>query len=127
MGLYSNYPIALAPGLGILSYFSYSMCSVMKWEQALGAVFVSGMLFFIFTITKASKKIVESIPKVLRHSVVAGIGLFITFIGFQISGIVSSHEKTLVTLGNFKEPKTVLALIGLLVISALLTKKIKVV
>jgi len=114
MGLYANYPIALAPGMGLNAYFAFGVVKGMghSWEVALGAVFVSGVLFLLLTLTRLRELIINSIPKALKLSISAGIGFFLAIIALQSSGVIADHPVTLVTLGNLKAPTTILACLG---------------
>ncbi len=122
MGLFARYPIALAPGMGLNAYFTYSVVKGMgvPWETALGAVFLSGVAFLLLTAIGVRQMIVSAIPHELYAAVAAGIGLFIAFIGFRNSGIVVASPATLVTMGNLSDPNTLLAVFGLLLMAALL-------
>ncbi|HLK18789.1 MAG TPA: NCS2 family permease [Bryobacteraceae bacterium] len=126
MGIVSRYPIALAPGMGLNAYFTYTVVKGMgiPWQTALGAVFLSGIAFLILTAVGFRQMIVESIPVELYSAVAAGIGLFIALIGLHNSGIVTANKETLVTMGNLRDPNTLLAIFGLLLISALLAWEI---
>jgi len=114
MGLYANYPIALAPGMGLNAYFAFGVVKGMghSWEVALGAVFVSGVLFLLLTVTRLRELIINSIPKALKLSISAGIGFFLAIIALQNAGVIAAHPATLVTLGNLKAPTTILACLG---------------
>ncbi|NPV26052.1 MAG: NCS2 family permease [Firmicutes bacterium] len=127
MGLYANYPIAVAPGMGLNAFFTYTVVLGMglPWQTALGAVFISGVVFFLLTVTKVREWIVDGVPQVLRLAIGVGIGLFIAFIGLRNAGIVVKSEATLVTLGNMKEPGVLVALVGLIITSFLITRRIK--
>ncbi|TDX50970.1 NCS2 family permease [Orenia marismortui] len=127
MALLTNYPFALTPGLGLSAYFTYSVVLGMgfSWQEALGAVFISGIIFILLTFTKVRQVIINSMPETLKLSVSAGIGLFIAFIGMQNSGIVVNHGATLVTLGDLTEPATILAIVGLIITGILMAKDIK--
>ncbi len=127
MGIWVNYPIALAPGMGLNAYFTYSVVLGMgyQWQVALGAVFISGFLFLLLTLVKIRQLIVDAIPNVLKISTAAGIGLFIAFIGLQNAGLVVDHPSTLVTLGNMLSPNALLTLFGVIVITVLMTLKIR--
>jgi AGZA family xanthine/uracil permease-like MFS transporter len=127
MGAFARYPIALAPGMGINAYFTYTVVKGMgvSWQVALGAVFLSGVGFLLLTLAGLRQKIFESIPKELYSSVAVGIGLFIAFIGFRNSGIVVAHPATMVTLGDLSSSATALALFGLVITSALMAKGIR--
>jgi AGZA family xanthine/uracil permease-like MFS transporter len=127
MGGYARYPIALAPGMGLNAYFTYSVVKGMgiPWQAALGAVFLSGVAFFLLTLVGVRQLIISAIPCELHSAVAAGVGLFIAFIGFRNSGIVVSNAATTVTLGNLSDKSTVLAVFGLLLISALLAWRVR--
>jgi len=127
MGLYANYPFALAPGMGLNAFFAYVMVGSMgiSWQTALGAVFLSGIIAVIVTLTGLRELLIKAIPVSLKHAVGAGIGLFIAFIGLVNSGIVVANEATLVDLGNFTEPGTLLATIGLIIMAVLVAKGVK--
>src|ERR1700736_5767412 len=102
MGLYANYPIAVAPGMGLNAFFTYAVVIGMRlpWQTALGAVFISGLVFFLLTVTRVRQWIVEGVPGVLRSSIGVGIGVFIAFIGLRNAGIIVGSDTTLVTLGG---------------------------
>lgn len=121
MGFWANYPIALAPGLGLNAFFAFGVVGGMgvPWQTALGVIFLSGVFFLIITILPIRAAIINSIPKSLKMSISAGIGLFIGVIALQISGIVVDHPATLVTLGDVASPEVVIVAIGLVAIIAL--------
>ena len=127
MGSFARYPIALAPGMGLNAYFTYTVVKGMgiPWQTALGAVFLSGIAFLILTAAGVRQMIVSAIPSELYAAVAAGIGLFIAFIGLHNSGIIVANPDTLVTMGNLRNPSTALAVGGLLIIAALLAWKIR--
>jgi AGZA family xanthine/uracil permease-like MFS transporter len=127
MGVVARYPIALAPGMGLNAYFTYTVVKGLgiSWQVALGAVFVSGVAFAVLTLLGIRQLIVSAIPRELFAAVASGIGLFIALIGMRNAGIVVSSPVTMVTLGNLREPATLLALFGLLVTAALLAREIK--
>jgi len=127
MGIFARYPIALAPGMGLNAYFTYTVVKGMgiAWQTALGAVFLSGIAFALLTAVGIRQMIVSSIPSELYNAVAVGIGLFIAFIGLHNSGIIVANKETLVTLGNLRAPNTALALLGLLLIAALMAWKIR--
>jgi AGZA family xanthine/uracil permease-like MFS transporter len=127
MGLYANYPIAVAPGMGLNAFFTYAVVIGMKlpWETALGAVFISGVVFFLLTVTKVREWIVNGVPQVLRLAIGVGIGLFIAFIGLRNAGIIVNSEATLVTLGNVKDPATLVSVAGLIITAFLVARKIR--
>ncbi len=121
MGALARYPVALAPGMGINAYFAYTVVKGMgvSWEAALGAVLLSGLVFLLLTVVRVQQKIVAAIPLELHASVAAGIGLFLALIGLRNAGIVVPNPETTVALGNLRDPNTLLALFGLLLIGAL--------
>jgi adenine/guanine/hypoxanthine permease len=127
MGVVARYPIALAPGMGLNAYFTYTVCLKMHvpWQTALGAVFVSGILFLALTAAGIRQMILRSIPHELYAAVASGIGLFIAFIGFRNAGLVVSDPATFVSLGNIRNPTTALALFGLMLMVALEIKKVR--
>lgn len=127
MGVIARYPIALAPGMGLNAYFSYTVVKGMgvDWQVALGAVFLSGIAFLILTVTGIRRMIISAIPEDLYGAVAAGIGLFIALIGFHNAGIVVASPATLVTLGNLRSPSALLALFGLILIAALMTWRVR--
>jgi AGZA family xanthine/uracil permease-like MFS transporter len=122
MGAFARYPIALAPGMGLNAYFTYSVVKGMgvDWHVALGAVFLSGVAFLLLTAAGVRQMIVNAIPHELYSAVAAGVGLFIALIGFRNAGIIVANQATIVALGNLHEPATLLALFGLLVMAVLL-------
>lgn len=127
MGILARYPIALAPGMGLNAYFTYTVCLGMHvpWQVALGAVFLSGIIFLILTALGIRQLILESIPHELYAAVAVGIGLFIAFIGFRNAGIIQPDPATLVSLGNLRAPGTLIALFGLLLIAGLMTRGVR--
>jgi len=127
MGVFARYPIALAPGMGLNAYFTYTVVKGMgiPWETALGAVFLSGVAFLILTLAGIRELIVEAIPTELYAAVAVGIGLFIAMIGLRNAGIIVSSPATLVALGNLHDKNTVLAIFGLVLMTALLVWKVR--
>lgn len=127
MGLYANYPVALAPGMGLNAFFTFNVIIQfgLSWQAALAAVFVSGILFLVVTVTGIRKVVIQAIPKQLKLAIGAGIGFFIAFIGFQNAGIIVANEATLVGLGSFKDGAVLLAVFGVLVTIGLLAFKVK--
>src|SRR5258707_6301145 len=105
MGLYANYPIALAPGMSLNAYFTYTVCIGMRvpWPTALGAVFFSGVLFVLLTVTRVREQIVNGIPLGLKHATAGGIGVVIPFVGFRSAEGVVANTATLVRLRNFTD------------------------
>jgi AGZA family xanthine/uracil permease-like MFS transporter len=114
MGLYANYPIALAPGMGLNAYFAYVVVlgMGMKWQVALGAVFISGCLFLLATVFRLRELIIQGIPQSLRIGITVGIGMFLAIIALKSAGIVAPSKATYVTLGDLHAPATILAVIG---------------
>ncbi len=127
MGAYARYPIALAPGMGLNAYFTYSVVKGMgiPWETALGAVFLSGVAFLILTWLGVRQMIMQAIPRDLYSAVAAGVGLFIALIGFRTTGIIVASPATLVTMGNLAKPETLLSVFGLLLMAALLVWEVR--
>lgn len=127
MGLYANYPIGLAPGMGLNAYFAYAVVKGMgmPWQAALGAVFISGCLFLLVSLFKIRELIIDSIPASLRTAIPAGIGLFLGLISLKNAGIVVANPATLVSLGDLHQVPAVLATIGFIVIVALDRLKIR--
>jgi AGZA family xanthine/uracil permease-like MFS transporter len=121
MGLLANYPLALAPGMGMNAYFTYSVVKGLhySWEVALGAVFLSGFLFLILSLTRIRSWIVDAIPLSQKMAISAGIGLFLGIIALKEAGIIAASPDTLVTLGDLKSPATLLAAAGFIVMVAL--------
>ena len=126
MGIFANWPVGLAPGMGLNAFFTYTVVGEMgySWEVALGAVFIAGILFFIMSITKLRSWMISSIPFNLRIAMGAGVGLFIGLIGLKNGGIIVSNQATLLSLGSFSNIETLLAAIGFLAISILSVRKI---
>ena len=126
MGLYANYPIALAPGMGLNAFFTYSVVLGMghTWQVALGAVFISGVLFVGLSLLPVREWIINSIPHTLKLAIAAGVGLFLALIALQNANIVVDNPATLVALGNLKAPESYLALLGFVAIVSLDVRKI---
>ena len=126
MGLLANYPIALAPGMGLNAFFAYTVVLGMgySWQFALCAVLIEGIIFILLTITNVREKIIDCIPPVLKHAVTAGIGLFIAFIGLANAGIVVNGS-TILQLGDLTDPLVLLTLFGLILTSILIAKNVK--
>ncbi len=127
MAAFSNYPFALAPGMGLNAYFAFTVVLQMgySWEMALAAVFVEGIIFIILSLINVREAIFNAIPKNMKSAVSVGIGLFIAFIGMQNAGIIVNNDSTLVTLGNVKEISVFLALLGTIITVVLVAKKVK--
>ncbi|MGA0602782.1 NCS2 family permease [Caulobacter sp. KR2-114] len=127
MGLLANYPIALAPGMGLNAYFTYTVVKQMgvPWQTALGCVFISGAVFLLLTVAGVRQLIVKAIPRPLFAAVAAGVGLFIAFIGLKDAGIVATSPATAVTLGDLHSPAALLALLTLVITAALLAWRVK--
>jgi AGZA family xanthine/uracil permease-like MFS transporter len=127
MAVATNYPIALAPGMGMNAFFAYTICVGMKipWPAALGMVFCSGALFLLLSVTGARQKIIEAIPLQLKVAISGGIGLFIIFIGLKNGGIVATDPMTFVKVGELGQPATLLVLFGILLTSALIFWKVR--
>jgi AGZA family xanthine/uracil permease-like MFS transporter len=126
MGLYANYPIALAPGMGLNAYFAFTIVPELggNWQLALGCVFVSGVLFFALSLSPLRAWLIDAIPLSLKLGIAAGIGFFLALIALENAGIVADDPATLVTLGDLGEPKAWLAACGFLLIAALALRKI---
>ena len=126
MGFYSNWPVGLAPGMGLNAFFTYTVVGEMgySWEVALGAVFLAGILFVIISVTPLRQWMLNSIPMNLRIAMGAGVGLFIGFIGLKTGGIIVQNEATFLSLGNFKNVETLLAAMGFLLILVLAIRKV---
>lgn len=125
MGLLTNYPFALASGMGLNAFFAFVVAAQFGWQAALGAVFISGVVFLILSISGSISHIDAAVPTSLKSAVAAGIGIFIAFIGLQNAGIIVGYEATQVTLGDLTAPGPLLALIGILIIAVLMARKVK--
>src|SRR5579863_5606011 len=127
MGLLSNYPLALAPGMGLNAYFTYTVVKGMglPWQTALGCVFISGVAFLLLTVAGVRQLIVSAVPRSLFAAVAGGVGLFIAFIGLADAGVVVPSAGTIVGLGNLTAPTPALALLGLVVIAALQAMRVR--
>ena len=126
MGFYSNWPIGLAPGMGLNAFFTYTVVGEMgyTWEIALGAVFLAGILFWVMSVTPLRQWMLESIPMNLRIAMGSGVGLFIGFIGLKNGGIIVSNEATLISIGDLLKVETLLAMLGFLLIAILAVRRI---
>jgi len=121
MALYANYPIALAPGMGINAFFAFTVVLTYKytWQQALAAVFCSGVLFFLISVFRIRQYVIDSIPQNLKLAVSAGVGMFLGIIALEEAKVVVAHPATLVTLGDLRNPEAFLMLLGFVLIAAL--------
>lgn len=126
MGIYARYPIALAPGMGLNAFFAYTVVLTMgvSWQQALAAVFVSGVLFLILALSGIREMIINAIPLGLKYATAAGIGFFIAFIGLKNAGIIVMNEDTFVALGPLDVDTTLLAIFGIVITAVLMARKI---
>lgn len=126
MALVANYPIALAPGMGLNAYFTFTVVKGMgvPWEAALGAVFISGIVFLAVSLFKVREAIVNAIPQSLKFAISAGVGLFLAIIALKNAGVVVDHPATLVTMGDLHDPKVLLAILGFFIIVALEYRKV---
>ena len=126
MGLFANWPVGLAPGMGLNAFFTYTVVGERgySWQVALGAVFIAGLLFFFMSITPMRKWMLDSIPLNLRIAMGAGVGLFIGFIGLKSGGIIISNGATFVSMGDLTNPETLLAALGFLLIAALSVRNV---
>jgi len=126
MGLWANYPIALAPGMSLNAYFTYSVVigRHVRWQTALGVVFLSGVLFLLLTLTKVRERIVNDIPDCLKHGTAAGIGLFIAFIGLRNAGLIVANPATLVAFGNITDRAALLAVAGIVLTAILMARRV---
>ncbi len=127
MAIMANYPIALAPGMGLNAFFAFSVVLGMgiSWQVALAAIFVEGVLFILLTLTKIRESVVNGIPKSLKIGISTGIGLFIAFIGLQSAGVIVKNDAVLVGLGNMKSVEVLLAFLGFFIMAALEARKVK--
>ncbi|HOA35545.1 MAG TPA: NCS2 family permease [Bacillota bacterium] len=125
MGLMTNYPFALASGMGLNAFFAFVIAPQYGWQAALGAVLISGIVFIILSVTGAIGYIDAAVPTTLKRAVAAGIGLFIAYIGLQSGGIIVSDEATQVALGDLTQPGPLLTLIGILIISVLMARRVR--
>ncbi|GJE51959.1 Adenine permease AdeP [Methylobacterium tardum] len=127
MALYANYPIALAPGMGLNAYFTYVVVQGLgfSWQAALGAVFISGLCFLVVTLTGLRALIVDGIPSSMRIAITVGIGLFLAIIALKNAGLVAASPATFVTLGDLHKPEAILAVIGFLMVAVLSARKVR--
>ena len=126
MGLYANYPIALAPGMSLNAYFTYSVCLGMHvpWRTALGVIFFSGVFFLLLTVTRVREQIVNGIPDCLKHSTAGGIGMFIAFVGLRNAKLVVANPATFVSLGSLADREAQMACVGLALILILMARRV---
>ncbi|WP_163390667.1 NCS2 family permease [Enterovibrio norvegicus] len=126
MGLFANWPVGLAPGMGLNAFFAFTVVGEMgySWQVALGAVFISGVIFVGLSVSRVREWIIESIPSSLRYAMTAGVGLFLGIIGLKSAGIVVGSSATLVTLGDFTKPEAILAAVCFFIISVLSVKQV---
>src|SRR5579863_7548844 len=126
MGLYANYPIALAPGMSLNAYFAYTVCMTMHvpWQTALAVVFFSGVLFLVLTVTRVREQIVNGMPDCLKHSTAAGIGMFIAFVGMRNAKLVVASSATFVGLGSFSDKEVQTACFGLALTLILMARRL---
>lgn len=126
MGIVANYPVSLAPGMGVNALFTYTVVLTMghTWEAALAAVFVSGIIFLLISVTGVRKMIINAIPQQLKLAIGAGIGFFIAFVGLKNAGIIVANESTFVGLAKLNEPTVLLAVFGIIITVALVAKKV---
>lgn len=127
MALMTNYPLALAPGMGLNAFFAFSVCIGMKipWQAALGLVFYGGLLFLILSLTGIRQKLVEAIPMDIKLAITCGIGIFIAFIGLKSAGIVVANPATLVTIGDFRSALPWLCILGVILTATLVVKNVR--
>ncbi|MBY0148793.1 NCS2 family permease [Neobacillus niacini] len=127
MALFANYPIAIAPGMGLNAYFAYSVVGGgqnINYETAFAAVFIAGIIFVILSLTPFREKLIDAIPENLKYGISAGIGLFIAFIGLRMTGIITAHPTNLVGLGDLQSPSALLAIVGLAITLILMVLRI---
>ncbi|OLS40604.1 NCS2 family permease [Bacillus sp. MRMR6] len=127
MAFFANYPIAIAPGMGLNAYFAYSVVGgqqEISYQTAFAAVFIAGVLFIILSLTPFREKLIDSIPESLKHGITAGIGLFIAFIGLRLTKIITAHPTNLVGLGDLHSPSALLALAGLAITLVLMVLRV---
>src|SRR5580700_7547944 len=126
MGLWANYPIALAPGMSLNAYFTYSIVlgRGVPWQTALGVVFLSGCVFLLLTLTNVREQIVNGIPDCLKHGTAAGIGIFIAFVGFRNANIIVANPATFVGLGKISDPEVLLASLGIILMAILVIRRV---
>lgn len=126
MGLWANFPVGVAPGLGISAFFAYYICGPAgyDWQTGLGAVFISGVIFLLLTITRVRQMIIDAVPADLKYAIVVGIGAFIAFIGMKNCGLIVASDSTFVALGNLADPQPLLALLGVFCTGILIARNV---
>ena len=127
MAIFANYPIVIAPAMGMNAYFAYSVVQKAEgitYVVAFSAVFVTGIIFLLLSFTSFRQKLILAIPDSLKHAIAGGIGLFIAFIGLRLSGIIVDRPSNLVTIGDFHSPAVILTLIGLILAAVLMTLRV---
>ncbi|MFP5501454.1 MAG: NCS2 family permease [Candidatus Sericytochromatia bacterium] len=126
-GLWANMPIAAAPGMGLNAFFTYSVVlgQGLSWQTALGAVFISGLIFLVLTLTGIRQRMIAGVPPVLQSAITVGIGLFIAFIGLKNAGVIIQNDQTLVTLGHITTPGPLLALSGVVLTAVLMARGVR--
>lgn len=127
MGLWARFPVGVAPGLGITAFFAYYVCGPAgyTWQTALGAVFISGVIFLLLTVTRVRQMIIDAVPMDLKYAIVVGIGAFIAFIGMKNCGLVVADPSTFVTLGNLSSAPTLLSIAGVFLIGVLMARNVQ--
>lgn len=127
MSFYANLPFILAPGMGLNAFFTYSVCLNLgySWQQGLAAVFISGIVFVVITVTSIREKIVNALPHNLKLAISGGIGLFVSLIGLKSGGIIVSNPETLVSFGSFTNPKVLLTVIGITITAIFMSRGVK--
>ena len=126
MGLWARFPVGVAPGLGITAFFAYYVCGPAgyTWQTGLGAVFISGIVFLLLTVTRVRQMIIDAVPMDLKYAIVVGVGAFIAFIGMKNCGLVVADASTFVALGHLTEASPLLAVGGLFLIGALMARNV---
>jgi AGZA family xanthine/uracil permease-like MFS transporter len=127
MGFYANFPVIVAPGLGIVAFFSYYVCGPMglSWQAGLAAVFISGVIFLLLTVFKIRELIIRAVPLDLKYAIVVGLGCFIAFIGMKNAGVIVADPATFVGFGNMRTAEPLLACLGVIIISALMARNVR--
>ena len=127
MGFWARFPVGVAPGLGITAFFSYYVCGPAgySWQTGLGAVFISGVVFLLLTVTRVRQMIIDAVPMDLKYAIVVGIGAFIAFIGMKNCGLIAADPATFVTLGDLKQPPALMAVLGLCLCGTLMTLRVR--